>query len=186
MQVDGVEVFVCILILKHYFVILGPHMWLLFLMSPFLHMNIWTSFILLSIHFFKYLYAGMPSFKRKESWFNSVSWCKYWGWFSWNSYAFCYMQNASWTHDLTKSPGFTRQFFCWNWHLLVSFSLQVDPFSSVSSAHDIGENVRRQIHKSHPTVTEMFIHIGLLDGFINFACDWDKILVICYESPPPI
>jgi len=102
------------------------------------------------------------------------------------THAFCYMQNASWTNDLTKSPGFTCQFLFLDRHLLVSFSLQVDPFSSVSSAHDIGENVRRQIHKSHPTVTEMFIHIGLLDGFINFVCDWDRILVICYQSPPPI
>lgn len=50
--------------------------------------------------------------------------------------------------------------------LLVSFTLQVDPLSSVSAAHDIGENVRHQIHRSHPTVTEMFIHIGLLHGFI--------------------
>lgn len=52
--------------------------------------------------------------------------------------------------------------------LLVSFTLQVDPFSSVSAAHDVGENVRHQIHKSHPTVAEVFIHIGLLHGFINF------------------
>jgi len=46
--------------------------------------------------------------------------------------------------------------------------LQVDPFSSVSAAHDIGENVRHQIHKSHPTVVEIFIHIGLFFSFINF------------------
>ncbi|KEH43238.1 metal tolerance-like protein [Medicago truncatula] len=43
--------------------------------------------------------------------------------------------------------------------LYLDVNIEVDPFSSVSSAHDIGENVRRQIHKSHPTVTEMFIHI---------------------------
>lgn len=40
--------------------------------------------------------------------------------------------------------------------------MQVDPFSSVSVAHDIGENVRNQIHKSHPEVSEVFIHIGTL------------------------
>jgi len=45
--------------------------------------------------------------------------------------------------------------------LICSFTLQVDPFSSVSAAHDIGENVRHQIHKSHPTVVEIFIHIGV-------------------------
>lgn len=37
---------------------------------------------------------------------------------------------------------------------------QVDPFLSVSAAHDIGESVRCQIHKSHSQVAEVFIHIG--------------------------
>ena len=45
------------------------------------------------------------------------------------------------------------------------FDLQVDPFSSISAAHGIGENVRHQIHKSHPEVTEVFIHIGILHGY---------------------
>lgn len=44
--------------------------------------------------------------------------------------------------------------------LFSTFSLQVDPFCSVSAAHDIGENVRHQIHDSHPEVAEVFIHIG--------------------------
>ncbi|CAK8572823.1 unnamed protein product [Lathyrus sativus] len=43
--------------------------------------------------------------------------------------------------------------------LYLDVNIEVDPFSSVSSAHDIGENVRQQTHKFHPTVTEMFIHI---------------------------
>ncbi|KAK7277719.1 hypothetical protein RJT34_22734 [Clitoria ternatea] len=44
-------------------------------------------------------------------------------------------------------------------YLYLDVNIEVDPFSSVSAAHDIGENVRQQIHKSHPTVAEMFIHI---------------------------
>ncbi|XP_057424318.1 metal tolerance protein 2 isoform X2 [Lotus japonicus] len=43
--------------------------------------------------------------------------------------------------------------------LYLDVHIEVDPFSSVSAAHGIGENVRHQIHKSHPTVTEIFIHI---------------------------
>lgn len=46
-------------------------------------------------------------------------------------------------------------------HLLTS-AWQVDPFSSVSAAHEIGEHVRHQIHKSHPEVAEVFIHIGIM------------------------
>lgn len=57
--------------------------------------------------------------------------------------------------------------------LLVRFTLQVDPFSSVSAAHDIGENVRHQIHKSHPTVAETFIHIGLFHSSIYFL-HWSR------------
>ncbi|KAL5123787.1 Metal tolerance protein C1 [Glycine soja] len=45
-------------------------------------------------------------------------------------------------------------------YLYLDVHIEVDPFSSVSAAHDIGENVRHQIHKSHPTVVEVFIHIG--------------------------
>ncbi|KAH1227264.1 hypothetical protein AAZX31_10G020100 [Glycine max] len=44
-------------------------------------------------------------------------------------------------------------------YLYLDVHIEVDPFSSVSAAHDIGENVRHQIHKSHPTVVEVFIHI---------------------------
>lgn len=39
---------------------------------------------------------------------------------------------------------------------------QVDPFVSVSAAHGVGETVRHQIHESHPEVTEVFIHIGIV------------------------
>ncbi|XP_048503992.1 metal tolerance protein 2 isoform X2 [Beta vulgaris subsp. vulgaris] len=37
--------------------------------------------------------------------------------------------------------------------------VKVDPFTSVSAAHHIGENVRHRIHESHPEVAEVFIHI---------------------------
>ena len=37
----------------------------------------------------------------------------------------------------------------------------MDPFLSVSAAHDIGEKVRRQIQEFHEDVAEVFIHIGI-------------------------
>ncbi|KAK9945529.1 hypothetical protein M0R45_011042 [Rubus argutus] len=43
--------------------------------------------------------------------------------------------------------------------LYLDVHIEVDPFCSVSAAHDIGENVRHQIHKTHPVVSEAFIHI---------------------------
>ncbi|KAL5862835.1 hypothetical protein ACOSQ3_000349 [Xanthoceras sorbifolium] len=43
--------------------------------------------------------------------------------------------------------------------LYLDVHIVVDPFSSVSAAHGIGENVRHQIHRSHPEVSEVFIHI---------------------------
>ncbi|XP_004309700.1 PREDICTED: metal tolerance protein C1-like [Fragaria vesca subsp. vesca] len=43
--------------------------------------------------------------------------------------------------------------------LYLDVHIEVDPFCSVSAAHDIGEKVRHQIHKSHPGVSEVFIHI---------------------------
>lgn len=52
--------------------------------------------------------------------------------------------------------------FLLNKAVLTIFFLQVDPFSSVSAAHNVGENVRLQIHKSHPEVSEVFIHIGTI------------------------
>lgn len=48
------------------------------------------------------------------------------------------------------------------------FHLQVDPLCSVSAAHYIGEKVRHRIHKSHPKVAEVFIHIGTLLGLYIF------------------
>ncbi|RYR71756.1 hypothetical protein Ahy_A02g005979 isoform D [Arachis hypogaea] len=44
-------------------------------------------------------------------------------------------------------------------YLYLDVHIEVDPFSSVSAAHNIGENVRKRIHRSHPTVAEIFIHI---------------------------
>ncbi|GER24749.1 cation efflux family protein [Striga asiatica] len=43
--------------------------------------------------------------------------------------------------------------------LYLDVDVEVDPFSSVSAAHDIGENVRRQLQQSYPEVAEVFIHI---------------------------
>lgn len=43
--------------------------------------------------------------------------------------------------------------------LYLDVNVEVDPFSSVSAAHDIGENVRREIQQSHPEIAEVFVHI---------------------------
>ena len=142
-------------------------------------MSIRTQIIFFSIIVLKfslnYLYTGVPSLKRKESWFISVSWCKYRGWFYWicifvTSHALC-----------IRNSWLTALCVCLQ-DLLASFMLQVDPFSSVSAAHDIGENVRHQIHKSHPTVAEIFIHIGLSHSFINFLLSQGRNLFIVLIS----
>lgn len=54
-------------------------------------------------------------------------------------------------------------------NLYLDVHIVVDPFSSVSAAHVIGENVRHQIHKSHPEVTEVFIHID--PAYVEFSPD---------------
>ncbi|KAG0483465.1 hypothetical protein HPP92_011549 [Vanilla planifolia] len=43
--------------------------------------------------------------------------------------------------------------------LYLDVHIEVDPFLSVSAAHDIGENVRQKIQKSHNQIAEVFIHI---------------------------
>ncbi|KAH9329117.1 hypothetical protein KI387_001225, partial [Taxus chinensis] len=43
--------------------------------------------------------------------------------------------------------------------LHLDIHIEVDPFLSVSAAHNIGETVRRELHESHPKVAEVFIHI---------------------------
>lgn len=43
--------------------------------------------------------------------------------------------------------------------LYLDVDVKVDPFSSVSAAHDVGENVRFLLQQSHPEVAEVFIHI---------------------------
>ncbi|XP_065861300.1 metal tolerance protein 2 [Euphorbia lathyris] len=43
--------------------------------------------------------------------------------------------------------------------LYLDVHIEVNPFSSVSAAHGIGEKVRWEIHKSHPEIAEVFIHI---------------------------
>ncbi|KAF2298532.1 hypothetical protein GH714_023988 [Hevea brasiliensis] len=52
-----------------------------------------------------------------------------------------------------------------NLHLDVH--IEVDPFSSVSAAHGIGEKVRQEIHKSYPEIAEVFIHID--PSFLHFS-----------------
>lgn len=62
-------------------------------------------------------------------------------------------------------------------------SLQVDPFSSVSAAHDVGENVRDRIQKLHPEVAEVFIHIGSILAFVIFyTCNWSVYLSLSLRS----
>ncbi|KAG5567696.1 hypothetical protein RHGRI_003034 [Rhododendron griersonianum] len=43
--------------------------------------------------------------------------------------------------------------------LHLDVNIEVDPFSSVSAAHDVGESVRHHIQKLHHEVAEVFIHI---------------------------
>ncbi|OAY49561.1 metal tolerance protein C1 isoform X1 [Manihot esculenta] len=52
-----------------------------------------------------------------------------------------------------------------NLHLDVH--IEVDPLSSVSAAHGIGEKVRQEIHKSYPEIAEVFIHID--PAFLHFS-----------------
>lgn len=66
----------------------------------------------------------------------------------------------------------------WISKILVQSMLQVNPFLSVSAAHGLGEAVRYQIHKSHPQVTEVFIHIGIL-SFIWFYIDGYIYMYMC-------
>ncbi|XP_054803651.1 metal tolerance protein 2 isoform X2 [Prosopis cineraria] len=62
--------------------------------------------------------------------------------------------------------------------LYLDVNIEVDPFSSVSAAHDIGENVRRHIHKSHLTVAEIFIHIDPADQQDTWSQDMDQNCII--------
>ena len=70
--------------------------------------------------------------------------------------------------------------FLLNSVLLTIFSLQVDPFSSVSAAHYVGENVRHQIHKSHPEVSEVFIHIGTILASAPLPSPTTRTLLFCF------
>ncbi|KAJ0239967.1 Metal tolerance protein C1 [Hirschfeldia incana] len=51
--------------------------------------------------------------------------------------------------------------------LYLDVHIVVDPFSSVSVAHEVGEYVRGQISKNHPQVSEVFIHID--PAFLQFS-----------------
>ncbi|EOA29470.1 hypothetical protein CARUB_v100251001mg, partial [Capsella rubella] len=60
--------------------------------------------------------------------------------------------------------------------LYLDVHIVVDPFSSVSVAHEVGEYVRGQINMNHPEVSEVFIHID--PAFLQFSCsmvDHDSI-----------
>ncbi|KAF5186544.1 Cation-efflux pump fief [Thalictrum thalictroides] len=57
--------------------------------------------------------------------------------------------------------------------------IEVDPFSSVSAAHGIGENVRHHIQKSHAEVAEVFIHIDpSLSGLSPRLADQQERLTV--------
>ncbi|KAM7255133.1 hypothetical protein ACFE04_020374 [Oxalis oulophora] len=65
--------------------------------------------------------------------------------------------------------------------LYLDVHIEVGPFLPVSAAHGIGENVRRQIHMSHPGVSEVFIHIDpsylqIPPSWINHSgiLEWDR------------
>ncbi|EFH58393.1 hypothetical protein ARALYDRAFT_322424 [Arabidopsis lyrata subsp. lyrata] len=67
--------------------------------------------------------------------------------------------------------------------LYLDVHIVVDPFSSVSVAHEVGEYVRRQINMNHPEVSEVFIHID--PAFLQFSCstmDHDSITKSNQES----
>ncbi|KAG7531137.1 Cation efflux protein cytoplasmic domain superfamily [Arabidopsis suecica] len=67
--------------------------------------------------------------------------------------------------------------------LYLDVHIVVDPFSSVSVAHELGEYVRRQINMNHPEVSEVFIHID--PAFLQFSCstmDHDSITKSNQES----
>ncbi|WCJ21384.1 Metal tolerance protein C1 [Euphorbia peplus] len=51
--------------------------------------------------------------------------------------------------------------------LYLDVHIEVNPFCSVSAAHGIGEKVRWEIHKSHPEIAEVFIHID--PAFLQFC-----------------
>lgn len=46
----------------------------------------------------------------------------------------------------------------------VDVHIEVDPFLSLSAAHNIGEAVRQHVRTHHPNVTESFVHIDPADG----------------------
>jgi hypothetical protein len=53
----------------------------------------------------------------------------------------------------------------------------VDPWLSVSAAHNIAEAVRHQLQKQHPEGTETFVHIGVpqFSVFLALAiCEMDR------------
>lgn len=114
--------------------------------------------ILLEIPF--KLYLGMPPVKGKEGRFISVSWCTYWG-KSLMAIIWLYAGHCIYLMWYCALASF------YFWKILHDSPLQVDPFTSVSAAHSVGEHVRSQIHKSHPEVSEVFIHIGM---HYSFSC----------------
>lgn len=62
--------------------------------------------------------------------------------------------------------------------LYLDVHIEVDPFTSVSDAHHVGETVRHHLHESHPEVSEVFIHIDpaiseVLPDAVHHQEEWD-------------
>ncbi|KAL6500362.1 Metal tolerance protein C1 [Orobanche hederae] len=58
--------------------------------------------------------------------------------------------------------------------LYLDVDVEVDPFSSVSAAHDVGENVKRQLQQYHPQVAEVFIHIEPAMSHISSSVNHER------------
>ncbi|XP_038988700.1 metal tolerance protein 2 [Phoenix dactylifera] len=67
--------------------------------------------------------------------------------------------------------------------LYLDVHIEVDPFLSVSAAHDIGEAVRHQIQKYHSQVAEVFIHIDPSYSQYSVSCQGKKSKSIDGQNP---
>ncbi|KAG0602050.1 hypothetical protein M758_11G156800 [Ceratodon purpureus] len=63
--------------------------------------------------------------------------------------------------------------------------VEVDPWLSVSAAHNIGEAVRQQVRTHHPNVTESFIHIDPADGRPSLSVPGGMVLENLAEDKHP-
>ncbi|KAG0602055.1 hypothetical protein M758_11G156800 [Ceratodon purpureus] len=67
----------------------------------------------------------------------------------------------------------------------VDVHIEVDPWLSVSAAHNIGEAVRQQVRTHHPNVTESFIHIDPADGRPSLSVPGGMVLENLAEDKHP-